>query len=274
VATENPPPQFDEQAALHALERLRDQIQDARIQRAQKLAEFDSFVRTNRARSQAERLAALDELEGSAPAVQTAARSADRGRETLLPQQVTDPPPPLPVVPPARLEPVHHSYMPDPAPDWFAVQPSIWQDRRYQIGAGIAAVLILLLLVVRPWRDTAPDAGETTAATASAPADRPAVPQGTSPAGPQSAPAAAPARAVRVELTTIRPVWMRVTVDGARQVERQVPGGQTLAFGADRAIVVRAGDAGAIRLTVGGADRGTLGRDGEVINRTFSAERR
>ena len=271
MPTESPRHQFDEQAALHALEQLRDQIQDARSRREQKLAEFEAFVRSNRAVSQAERLAALSELE-AALSVQTAARTADRARDLSLPQHVADPLP-RPAAP--RLEPVHHSYRPEPERDPFAIRPSIWQDRRYQIAAGVAALLLLVLIVARLWRDSPPD---TSNATASAPAGTAAAPQGISalpPAAPGSAPSApAVARALQIELTTIRPVWMRVTVDGERQVERQVPGGQKLAFGADRAIVLRAGDAGAVRLAIGGADKGPLGRSGQVVDRTFTAERR
>jgi hypothetical protein len=63
---------------------------------------------------------------------------------------------------------------------------------------------------------------------------------------------------------------MRVTVDGERKVEREVPGGQRLTFGADKAILVRAGDGGGVRLAVGGKDQGLLGRDGQIAVRTFA----
>jgi hypothetical protein len=55
---------------------------------------------------------------------------------------------------------------------------------------------------------------------------------------------------------------MRVTVDGVRTLERELPAGQTLSFGGERAVVVRAGDAGGVRATMNGVDRGPLGRDG------------
>ena len=69
---------FDEQSALQALEQLRDQIQRARSRREQKLAEFETFLRSNRAASQAERSAALDELERSVGPVAAAPRPAHR----------------------------------------------------------------------------------------------------------------------------------------------------------------------------------------------------
>jgi hypothetical protein len=77
-----------------------------------------------------------------------------------------------------------------------------------------------------------------------------------------AAPTAPPARPIQVTLATIRPVWLRVTVDGARALEREVPAGETLSFGGDRTVVVRSGDAGGVRASLNGVDRGRLGRDG------------
>jgi cytoskeleton protein RodZ len=81
---------------------------------------------------------------------------------------------------------------------------------------------------------------------------------------PAAAPAAAvtPARPIRVTLATIRPVWLRVTVDGVRALEREVPAGETLSFDGDRAVLVRSGDAGGVRASMNGVDRGPLGKDG------------
>ena len=63
-------------------------------------------------------------------------------------------------------------------------------------------------------------------------------------------------------LETIRPVWMRITVDGARSFQGEVPAGEKLAIEGDRAVVVRAGDAGGVRTILNGVDRGALGRNG------------
>ena len=76
---------------------------------------------------------------------------------------------------------------------------------------------------------------------------------------------------LRIDLTTLRPVWLRVTVDGRVAIEREAAAGEQLPFGADRSIVVRAGDAGAVTVREGGVDRGPVGRDGQVLTRTFSA---
>jgi hypothetical protein len=95
-------------------------------------------------------------------------------------------------------------------------------------------------------------------------------------APPQPAPAppppVAPVRPIAVTLTTIRPVWLRVTVDGVRAVEREVPAGETLSFGGDRAVIVRAGDAGGVRASINGTDRGPLGKDGFPLTVPFTLD--
>ena len=48
------------------------------------------------------------------------------------------------------------------------------------------------------------------------------------------------------------------------------PAGERMPFGADRSIVVRAGDAGAVTVRVGPDDQGPLGRDGQVVTRAFN----
>jgi hypothetical protein len=79
---------------------------------------------------------------------------------------------------------------------------------------------------------------------------------------------------LRIDLKTLRRVWLRVSVDGRIAIEREVAEGEQLPFGADRSIVVRAGDAGAVTVRVGDVDQGTIGRDGEVLTRTFTAPTR
>jgi hypothetical protein len=94
---------------------------------------------------------------------------------------------------------------------------------------------------------------------AAAPTPQPA--PTSAPAAPAPAPAV-PLRAVRVTLETIRPVWIRVTVDGKRAHQGEVAAGERVTFDADRAVVVRMGDAGGVRATLNGTDRGALGRRG------------
>jgi cytoskeleton protein RodZ len=82
-------------------------------------------------------------------------------------------------------------------------------------------------------------------------------------------PVAAPSPA-ETELTTIRPVWVRVIADGERVVERELPADARVPLKAGKTIVIRTGDAGAVRLSIAGRDQGFLGRDGEVVTRTFA----
>ena len=262
---------FDEQSALQALEQLRDQIQRARSRREQKLAEFETFLRSNRAASQAERSAALDELERSVGPVAAAARAADRAGESVLPYVVAAAPPRRMAPPAPRFDPFDS--VPSRDRDPFAVAAPVWSDRRYQIAAAVAALVLLLLLISSLRGDDPPPAQSATAAPAHEagpssgdPASQPAGSQAASQSAPRAPVAAG---AVRVELATTRPVWMRVVVDGERRVERQVAGGQKLTFGGHQSVAIRAGDAGAVRHSVNGVDRGALGGDGQVVNRTF-----
>ena len=73
---------------------------------------------------------------------------------------------------------------------------------------------------------------------------------------------------------TIRLVWMRVIVDGQRVVEREVPAGTRLPLKAEKTIVIRTGDAGAVRLTLRGQEPAFLGKEGEVVTRSFSVPAR
>jgi Domain of unknown function (DUF4115) len=91
----------------------------------------------------------------------------------------------------------------------------------------------------------------------------------------EAAPAAAPAppaKAVRVTLETMRPVWMRITVDGVRGFEGELPAGERLAVEGDRDVRVRAGDAGGVRTTLNGVDRGPLGRNGWPLTVSITPE--
>ena len=107
---------------------------------------------------------------------------------------------------------------------------------------------------------------------AAPPAPRTAEPAPAARPASSSAPAAAApvsTRAVRVTLDTIRPVWMRVMVDGTRAIEREVAANEHFAYEGDTAIVVRVGDAGGVRAAFNGEDRGPLGRDGFPVTVRF-----
>ena len=116
-------------------------------------------------------------------------------------------------------------------------------------------------------------AGPTSAPAAVPPHDATAAAAATSVATASPAPAAAPAKAISVALETIRPVWMRITLDGVRGFEGELPAGEKLAVEGDQTVVVRAGDAGGVRATVNGVDRGPLGRDGWPLTVSITPQR-
>ena len=90
------------------------------------------------------------------------------------------------------------------------------------------------------------------------------------PAAQQTAPPVEPGPP-RSEIVALRRVWVRVVVDGSREVERELDAGERVPLRAGRTSVVRAGNAGAVRVTINGEDRGTLGPEGEPMTRTLRA---
>jgi hypothetical protein len=75
----------------------------------------------------------------------------------------------------------------------------------------------------------------------------------------------------RSEILALQRVWVRVVVDGNREVERELAAGERVPLRAGTVSVVRAGNAGAVRVTINGENRGTLGPEGEPITRTLRA---
>lgn len=127
-------------------------------------------------------------------------------------------------------------------------------------------LLVLLAIVAGIWTWNVRRGGSGQAASG-APRVTQAPPAETTPRPAETAPAAA-ATSESV-LTTVRRAWVRVIADGERVVERELPADTRVPFNAEKTIIVRTGDAGAVRLSIRGADQGALGRDGQVVTRTF-----
>jgi hypothetical protein len=129
------------------------------------------------------------------------------------------------------------------------------------LGAAVVVAGVWAAVTLTQRRDLATESGRGTPASApprdASPAAAPAAQ--TAVAAPV---AATPAKAIGVALETIRPVWIRIIADGVRGFEGEVPAGEKLAAEGDREVRVRAGDAGGVRATTNGVDRGPLGRDG------------
>ncbi len=99
------------------------------------------------------------------------------------------------------------------------------------------------------------------------PSPVPAVPPATSGVTPPAAGGPAPP----AEIRTVRRAWVRVTVDGKRELERELEADARIPLPAGATYVVRAGDAGAVHLLLKGKDQGPLGADAQVVTRTYPA---
>ena len=67
--------------------------------------------------------------------------------------------------------------------------------------------------------------------------------------------------------------WIRAVSDGARTIERMLRAGESVQLSGENQIVLRVGDAGAVRVSINGQPLAPLGARGEVITRRFSRDR-
>jgi len=72
-----------------------------------------------------------------------------------------------------------------------------------------------------------------------------------------------------IVIETRRPVWLRVNVDDKTDPGRLVPAGEHREIRADR-VSIRAGDAGAVVVSINGGASQPLGRDGIALTRDFA----
>jgi len=68
-----------------------------------------------------------------------------------------------------------------------------------------------------------------------------------------------------VGLTTTAPCWVSAVVDGQRVLERRLEAGERQFLEVRRELVLTAGDAGALSLTLNGASARPLGKSGAVV---------
>ncbi len=131
-----------------------------------------------------------------------------------------------------------------------------------------AAVLVLLAaigaLLTRPWQR--PPAGSRGPTPATAP-----VRQSPQPAVSPDVQRTVPAQAgpPRSEILAVRRVWVRVVVNGVKTIERELQAGELVPLPAGSTTAIRAGNAGAVQVTINGEERGFLGAEGEVVTRTL-----
>jgi hypothetical protein len=245
---------FDEKAALAELERLRESIQAARQARQRSSDEFDAFVKSFRKPSStpiSERPIATE------PASQPPSQPAPSEAISRSPDSPA--PPPVAVAVQSNSDAVDERIL-----------PASTVPRRNRISLrslGILAIIavIALGLFATRWRAQSPPKAAK-AANDNALARNVAVPP---PAAAPSAPATPAARAVAIELRVIRPVWMRVVVDGRKDVEGTVQTGEPLHFTGERSIVVRVGNGGDVLVKTGDREE-PFGDAAQPRTRTFS----
>lgn len=146
----------------------------------------------------------------------------------------------------------------------------------------IAAAAILALLIAagaaRLWMAAPPDApeamvvGTSGTAPAAVPDARPAMHTAPAAAPGAAAPATDPLPLV-VVLEADRPSWISATTDGSRRLYRIMRPGERETLRAAETIVIRVGDAGAMRWSVYGAAPQLMGRPGEVRTERVNGER-
>ena len=136
-------------------------------------------------------------------------------------------------------------------------------SRRIPPVALAGAVVVIAAVAFFAWRGTSDDTGRSDALSTetSAPAPQPA-------SQPAPAPVAAPPP--RAEIVTSRLVWVRVMVDGQKVLERELPPDTRIPLNPAGQFVVRAGDAGALRVMIDGKDQGPFGIDGRVATKAFA----
>jgi hypothetical protein len=113
-------------------------------------------------------------------------------------------------------------------------------------------------------------AGRSAAAAGAAVDGRTTTDQATADVAPDQKPANV-ANASQITLRTTRPVWMRVDVDGSSDIGRTYAAGETRVLTPRQLVSIRAGDAGAVLLGIGGGAPAPLGADGQVITRRIPA---
>ena len=296
------PAPFDERAALAELERLADKIQLFRQQREKAVAEFDAFVNGFRYDRYTSSIAATDrELRRAEDRVPVAATAATHAARATTPSAVAPvaTPPAISAISASGAAPTPQAAVLAPETPPTAVtaletvapakDTSPWgasaereaitqapgnlpRIRAANVGVGLATLAVVAVAVLL-WRSSSGPVGPA------APTNPPAVPASGSPTpaatqeaalAPKPTIPAGPPRALNIEFITTRPVWARITVDGRKVAEKEFPGDQRIPLGADKGILIRAGDAGAIRLVVDGKDLGPLGKDGQIFSRAFA----
>jgi cytoskeletal protein RodZ len=124
--------------------------------------------------------------------------------------------------------------------------------------------------------DAPPSAGAPTAVASSGPPPEPrantpaATPAPTSAAAGASGSSDGAVDVLSIGLLARRPVWVSATVDGQRTISRLLQAGEKQTVDIRREMVITAGDAAALSLTLNGAEGRAIGKAGEVVTARIS----
>jgi cytoskeletal protein RodZ len=102
-------------------------------------------------------------------------------------------------------------------------------------------------------------------APAPAPSTAPPPPSADPAALPRAAPLEANSDRLTVGLSAVGECWVSATVDGEEKVERLLQPGEQWAIDVHHELVLTAGDASALAMTLNGAEARPLGKPGEVV---------
>jgi len=304
MSAENGKTEFEEAAAERELDELRRAIEESRGRRRRANDAFDEFLKgfgqPPRGAAPAAQPARLPEREPApeqpkpqpeverepvreVERLQVPTARQEPPEERVEPEEPTDEGlfafapalAPAPVVAVTQPKPATHSALDafaheptSPANPPLKSIPAALTPSRRSPARSIAPVVVIavvgLLVAFLLWRGRSPEeALPPAAATAPPPAVAPApAPPAAATSGTETPPSA--------EISTIRRVWLLVTVDGKRVLEREVAEGTKIPLNAGSQIVIRAGDAGAVRVSIAGKDQGAFGRAGQPATRTFT----
>jgi cytoskeleton protein RodZ len=144
--------------------------------------------------------------------------------------------------------------------------------RLIAISVAVVAALLYFGTMSRRGSDTPSPAtavGKDTSAAAPAPERGTAtVPSGAAaPPATAGAPARAPESSDRVTVAVVAtgPSWVSAIVDGERVVARDFRTGERISFDVGRSVVLTAGDAAALAVTINGEEARPLGSSGQVV---------
>jgi len=139
----------------------------------------------------------------------------------------------------------------------------LWRPPSQWAGLGTAAAILIMVVAAavvlerRSGPEGEPNAVGTTGRS-------PIVPQVSTPPPAAAVPAAVLASPIKLGFTVTGPCWVTATVDGERTIYRTLQPGESQLLNAQREILIRFGDAAAVKWTLNGREGSPLGASGAI----------